>query len=478
MTKKYLISYAQNATPIHGEFFGAMQVFAEVNNAEILVIPGRYKNPTSQFTEKQAASEWWAAELEPYLLGKMGTVRKDGKTVKTKAGKVLRRMHPGRRQLCKNLTVYGDISIQPTATRPLSGFEVYTGESSAIFGHAKRALEVVPTGTRMPRVMWTTTACTVPNYTDSKAGKKGAAHHVLGALVVEVSDDGSFFCRHVTWCRKTGAFIDLNLQYDWEGHQEAPHAFTLTLGDWHSGRVEPGVCAATRRLCELVKPRTVVLHDVLDFSSRNHHAKSLRAKYASRFESVEKEVSAAVADLNYISTWLEDLKVVLARSNHDEHLERWLEEHEDRMDPHNAPYFHALWTRAFIARTKTGSFPNLFELEARRMKVSKRVRFLRRNQSFRVGGVEMAFHGDKGNGGSRGTPRGYAKLGTKTTTGHTHTPGIHDGNYTVGVTAGLDHGYNLLPTTWMNAHCVQYADGKRAIIVLIKDRFSGDDHGE
>jgi hypothetical protein len=478
--KSYIISWAQNATPVHEEFFGAMKVYSEVTGAEILIIPGRYKNPTSQWTKKQAEGEWWDREVEPYLLGKRVAVRdKEGKVLKTDKGATVYRMKPGVKRLCRNLTVHGDISVQPTATRPLSGFEVYTGEASAIFGHPKRALEVVPTGTRMPKVMWTTTACTEPNYTDSKSGKKGEAHHVLGALVVEVTDRGTFFARHVTWDRKSGSFTDLDTRYDWEGHQQAPRALSLTLGDWHSGRVEPGVLEATKRLFAMVRPLHVVMHDVLDFSARNHHDRKVRSIYSTRFESVEHEVKGAAEDLIAVSGWGEgDHETVVTRSNHDEHLERWLEEHSDREDPHNAPYFHFLWNRAFQHRKKHGHFPDLFALEARRFGARKRIRFLRRNESFRLAGVEHGFHGDKGNGGSRGNTRGYARMGTKVSKGHDHTPTIMDGVFSAGVTAGLDHGYNLLPSTWLNAHIVLQADGKRQLIIIIDDMFWGGDRGE
>ena len=63
----------------------------------------------------------------------------------------------------------------------------------------------------------------------------------------------------------------------------------------------------------------------------------------------------------------------------------------------------------------------------------------------------------------------------KVTKGHDHTPCIMDGVYSAGVTAQLDHGYNLLPSTWMNAHVVQYADGKRCIIIIMNGRYSGED---
>lgn len=466
--KRYLITAAQNNTPTHAGFFAAMQSYAKANDAEIVVVPFRYRNATSKWTEKQAENDFWAEELAPYMQGRYGYMR-SGK------GARLRIFKPLRRPLGKNLTLMTDVSIQPTAHNPLSGMEVFAGASNVIFGHAKRALQVVPTGTRQPRVMWTTSACTVANYTDTKAGKRGKEHHVIGALVVEVEDNGIFFARHVS-ANRDGSFTDLAFRYTAEGVSVAPRAASLTLGDYHSGREDEGVLGATERLVELVRPKYILVHDLFDGQARNHHEKSGRARFRARFDTVRVEVTHAVGSLNRVAGWGGgNHKVVVVRSNHDEHLERWAEEFKPNEDPVNVPYWHELRAREFAYQIEHGHFPDLFALEAERLGVSKQVRFLKRNESFRLLGVEGGFHGDFGNGGSRGNTKAYTKLGVKVTKGHDHTPAIMDGVYSVGVTAQLDHGYNKLPSTWMHAHVLLLADGKRQLLIVVDDRTHAGD---
>ncbi len=444
--KSYLITYAQNATPINSRFFSAMQQFCKANKAELVVVPGRYKNATSQWSKKQEDDEWWAAEVTPYLAR-------------------------SRRSLCKNLKVFSDISIQPTAKRPLNGFEGFLGQCSGIFGHPKRALEVVPTGTRTPRIMWSTGACTISNYTPSRAGKQGDHQHVIGALVVEVDKDSCYFARHVT-ATKDGSFTDLGTVYSPHGYSKAPQAMSIVLGDWHAGQEDFEVLDATKALIDQVRPKNIVLHDVLDFGSRNHHNKGSRHRFTGRFDSVEFEVKCATDALKLVASW-GDHTTHVVRSNHDEHFERWLEEHKDCEDPLNAPYYHEMKARDYRNRAVKGEWLNLFESESRRHGVPASVKFLKRNESLRLLDVEHGFHGDKGVSGSRGTPLGYTRLGVKVTTGHTHTPKIADGSFVTGVTAQLDHGYNLLPSTWLNAHVVLHADGKRQLIVIVKGRHKG-----
>ena len=63
--KRFIISWAQNNTPIHEQFFKNMEAYASFIGADIHVIAGRYKNPTSVFEDIE--EEFWADELQPYL---------------------------------------------------------------------------------------------------------------------------------------------------------------------------------------------------------------------------------------------------------------------------------------------------------------------------------------------------------------------------------------------------------------------------
>jgi hypothetical protein len=444
VTRRLICSWAQNATPVPRGFFESMRVYAQHNQSRLAIIKGRYRNPTSIWSEKDEADSWWDPAVAVYLVEE-------------------------REQLCPNLALYADICTQPTAARPLSGFEVFCGPNSGIFGHPKRALECIPTAKRTPRIITTTGACTVPNYTDTKAGKKGHAHHALGALVIEIEDDGTYFLRHVS-ATKDGHFTDLDLVYTPDGVTKAAPALAMSFGDLHVGREEPAVLAATRQAVELLRPRHVFLHDALDFRARNHHERTLRGNYPKANDLVEDEVQATVDAINDIDSWGEHQTNVV-RSNHDAALDRWAEECKPTTDLVNAPYYFGLWHRLFEARKCSGSFPDAFAMEAARMGVRPTVKFLGRNESITLKGVVHGFHGDVGPNGSRGNPNSFARLGVKTVTGHTHTACIRDGNFTAGVKAQLDHGYNLLPSTWVHADVVQYADGKRTLLFYINGKF-------
>ena len=51
--KRYLVTAAQNATPLHDGFWKALQIATTHYEAELLVIPLRYRNPTSRLDDRQ-----------------------------------------------------------------------------------------------------------------------------------------------------------------------------------------------------------------------------------------------------------------------------------------------------------------------------------------------------------------------------------------------------------------------------------------
>ena len=161
-TTRYVITAAQNATPVHEGFLSALRSYCNHNNAELIVIPIRYKNPSSVWTNSQANAETWAPELAPYLYNQ-------------------------RKKLNPNLVLLGDIKTVATAVSPLTGFEGITHGESGILGHTKLQLKTVPSPQNsLPKILTTTGAVTLPNYTDSKAGKLGAFHHSFAACAVDI----------------------------------------------------------------------------------------------------------------------------------------------------------------------------------------------------------------------------------------------------------------------------------------------------
>lgn len=447
--KRLFITSAQNATPVHKAFLASLLVACKALDAQLLVVPIRYKNPTSTWTSNDGANDWWAPEVTPYLCNE-------------------------RKVLGKHLVLLGDVKTVPTAEQPLAGFETMTHSESAILGHPRLQLKTVPVPrNRMPKLLTTTGSVTVRNYTDSKTGKKGDFHHTFGACFVELR--GSKFHLRQINADKDGSFIDLDKCYRVDGVAPAPRALALVMGDTHVDFVDPAVEAATfgaRGMVRTLKPRTLVWHDVLDGYSRNpHHRDNVFNEIAKRGtgrHDVAAEVARAIAFLGKYTP--KGVQSVVVSSNHDEFLARWVRDTDWRRDPDNAKFYLAT-AAAMVDSTRLGvgglEVCEPFAYWVKKNLGSDRVRCLRRDESFEVAGIELGFHGDRGPNGARGSIRNYRGIGPKVVIGHSHSPGIEQGAYQTGTSTRLRLEYNSGPSSWLQTHVVVYANGKRALLSII-----------
>ena len=218
-SKIFIITWAQNDTPVHKQFLENIKKYAKFRKAEIHIILGRYKNPTSVFSDKPY--DVWADEVLPY---------KDA----------------NRHKLHNNLYLLSDVKIQPTATNPLSAMEGFEGLNSIIVGSPKVHFKPVPAfeGYK-PKMMMSTGAVTMKNYTDSKSGKKGEFHHTFGFVIVEIKNDKVFFPRQVT-ATSSGDFVDVIYNVTKDGIYLVDGVDAAILGDMHIGVTCPKTHAEQR----------------------------------------------------------------------------------------------------------------------------------------------------------------------------------------------------------------------------------------
>lgn len=451
--KRYLITAAQNATPVHAAWWRVLQTMTKKLGAELLVIPMRYKNPTSQWSGSQQNAEHWAEEIRPFLWNV-------------------------RHNLNANLTVLADLKIQPTASSPLTGAEAVSLDSSGIIGHTKLQLRSIPTASgRMAKLLTTTGACTVSNYTDSRAGRIGEFHHSLSAILVEV-DGKRFHLRPVHFDAKTKSCTDLDVRYTEKGTGAAPRPLALVMGDTHVDAICPLVERATfgkGGMVETLRPQHLIWHDLLDSYSVNPHhfgnPFNAVAKRQSGADDARAEVQRAIEFVRKRTT--EDMASVVVGSNHNDMLRRWVVSNDWKRDPVNAE-FYLETALAMVRGTKmTGKgteYPDPFAHWFKQAGVPNS-RVLDPDESFMLAGVELGMHGDQGPNGSRGSIRNLRRIGVKSIVGHSHSPGIDEGCYQAGTSTRLQLEYNHGASSWLNANVLEHADGKRQHLFIIEGKW-------
>jgi len=447
----FVVTCAQNATPRHKEFYAALEAYCNARSAELFVIPTRYKNPTSRWTQSQEGEEVWDVPT--------------GHLLNTRV------------RLNKHIEVLGDIKTQPTAINPLTGFEAITAGESGILGHTKLQLRTIATPQgRLPKILTTTGACTVPNYTDSKAGKLGEFHHTLGAAVVEVRG-GLFHLRQLNADKISGCFYDLDTYYTPKGPDTAPvPALSLTMGDTHVWAVDPVVERATDEMIKVLRPTWLVWHDLCDGYSVNHHAEHNPFVGIERTAVGKADVRQEVLDaLRYVEDRSKGSATsVIVPSNHNDFLQRWLHDTDwRRHDPANRLFY--LETALAMARLAdagkgyTAERLNAFIYWAKQyFEGNKNVKVLDYDESCMIGEIEHGLHGHQGPDGARGNLRNLRRIGVKTNTGHAHSPAIDEGAYRAGTSTRLRLGYNSGPSSWLNSHILTYPNSKRTLLNIIE----------
>jgi hypothetical protein len=448
--KRFIITYAQNATKIHEKFFNNIKAYADFINADIHVIAGRYKNPTSVWSEKQETDEWWDNNLLPYL-------------------------DANRHDIHKYVSILSDVKIQPTAVNPMTGMQGLSGVNSCVFGSPKVQLEMIPVleGNK-PKMMVTTGAVTLKNYTDSKAGKKGEFHHTFGFVIVEIKDNSTFFIRQVTADDKSGAFSDLIYRVENNEVSRINTIEGIVLGDLHCGHHDDLVLTRTEKFLYHIKPKHVILHDVFDGDSINHHTmKDPFIQYGKEVNGTN-DLGAELDKMMIILGRFKDFEnVVIVRSNHDDFLDRWLKNEDWKKQPtfKNAPLYMELSSKLLKQHAKfnndvKGVIPDIIN--------DKYPNFitLGRSSSYKIKGFECGLHGDIASNGSRGSVENFRKLNTKMIVGHSHSPSRKDGFISVGTSTKLRVGYNVGPSSWLQSHVIIHTDGRAQHINFINGEFT------
>ena len=450
---KFIITSAQNATPRHDDFVKTLEVMAnEVNAAEIFAVPIRYKNPTSKWEPSRENAEWWDLP-DAYMCNQ-------------------------RKRLHKNLVLVGDLKVQATSSDPLRGLEAYTHSESGIFGHTKVQSRTVPVPAgRFPKIITTTGACTVQNYSDTRLGKLGEFHHTLGAIIVEL-DGPRFHIRRVNASKKTGEFIDLRKHYTTKGVKRSERYKAVVMGDTHRDFIDKGVEIATfgkGGIVEELQPEFLVWHDLDDNYAVNPHHKGPWSATAKRMHDRHRPKDELIRACEFVSANTpKGTKSVIVFSNHNEFLARWIADTDWRglHDQKNNDFYleTARYMNGSLRLDGTGThYDDPFNYWARRLLPENVAVVLDIDQEFMIGGIDCGQHGHLGPNGSRGSLRNLRRIGTKVIIGHGHGPGEDEGGMQVGTSTPRKAEYTHGPGGWMNTHGTINSLDKRTLLNIIDD---------
>jgi hypothetical protein len=457
--RRWILTSAQNNTKVNKKVWAALTALAKYYKAEILCASYSYntnaygpmavKNKTFKGIEQKL---WYDPLVLPLL-------EKSDQNM----------------ELAPGLIWCGRMNTIPTAVRPLSGFETYTGRKSGIFPHAKLSMESVASGkAEATKFNYTTGTITQINYIQKKAGLRAEHHHSYGGLLVEVDSAGRWFVRQLV-SDQVGTIYDLNVMVkDGEVIVGTPIE-AITWGDVHVAQLDPRVrdmAWATGGMLDVLKPKYQFMHDLLDFRSRNHHDRRDPHK---QFQLAMYGEDKVAQEVERVAQFLQEssrswCKTVVVDSNHDNALLRWLKDTDWRTDPVNAKFYLSAQLYV-IGQIEAAESHHVVEWAVQQSDPQCDAQFLRQDESFVIcrsqdEGIECGMHGHLGPNGVKGTPLALSKMGRRANIGHSHSACIIDGVYVAGVSGSLDMGYNVGPSSWSHSHIVTYPNGSRAIVTM------------
>lgn len=466
--KRYILTSVQNNTHLHPGFNNLLayrQWLDDLPTGSCEMLIGTYSYQLSAYGPKAvkrgsyhggADELWYAPEVTPFICDESV-------------------------ELAPGLVWCGEQNILPTARHPLTAFEDYNGRQSNIVPHAKIALEsVAAMADEAAKFNYSTGTVTQLNYIQKRAGILAEQKHAYGALLVEVDTGGNWWVRQLH-IDADDAVMDVGPAgyrgvYVQAGQVRADEVTEgIYWGDAHAAEMDLWV----RRLSwgeggmlDTLRPSHQFVGDIFSMRSRSpHEVKDFHRTYQKHVdgeETVEEEMQLTADLLSEVARdWCE---TVVVPSNHDRHLERWLNETDFRKDPVNAKFFLELQWQVLDAMDRGDKDFSVLEWALRRAGAPATARFLALDESFIVAGVENGLHGDLGPNGSRGSTRALTKLGRPVNKGHDHTAAIRDQVYSAGACA-MDFPYSKGPHSHSISHIVTYRNETRSIVTMWDGRW-------
>lgn len=450
--KRFIVTTAVGDCKANMSFLKAIDTYCEHMNAKIVIMP--CESTTNSFENETALFDPIFNDPK-YLF-----VTRDEK-------------------LNENLKLCS-IQVSANQIKATTGLSRLGTSGSYIFASPKQFLDYKPSGHTKGKnySIMTTGACTEKSYFNNKFVSKRLSYiadhdHTIGAIIVEIVDDKQFHFRQVQ-ADENGNFIDLGVEYRSDGTVVTDIPMNIVFGDIHAINIDCDAFDSFLHDFKNFHIKEVFLHDLFDGNSVNHHISTIEEKtkrYYLGKESLNHELISTYGILEDINSELAPEKIFVVKSNHDEFLTRYLSEGRYVSDPTNHYLSLKIATalfeekdvlqHAFEVVSQYNSFPMYLD----------NVCFLNRNHSYKISGIQMAAHGDKGVNGAKPSLNGLEEVYGDCVVAHNHTPAIQRGVFRVGTMSKLDQGYNVGPNSWAHTNCIVYDNGQRQLVNFVNNTY-------
>ena len=369
-------------------------------------------------------------------------------------------------KLNNNLKLH-DTQILASQINPLTGFnKKLHRDYSYILPSPKIRYLSIPNTSKYPRFLATTGALTHGNYKQHIAqGRKAELEHEYGFAFVKIKNS-RLYDYHPVMALKNGNFNYFRELYR-NGKVEDQQPEALVLGDIHVGDTCPKAFAKAVQQIKELRPKRVVLHDLFNGHSINHHERSNNLSKAQMWKHkmhvLEEEVEQCLAVLAKLAYQFPEVQFLVAESNHDLFMSHYICHENFLLDGQNSVFS----CQMFVEQSKGKKQPILQTAMELVGKIPHNVRFLNEDEEYRVKGVGLDYHGHRGMNGARGTSQSFSNNNLVMITAHEHSPKIHPNGMVVGTLTKLKLNYTKGASSWMHANGLLYQSGKYTLVTII-----------
>lgn len=365
-----------------------------------------------------------------------------------------------------------DFRLHPAQVIGITGLKRFGQKDfSLLVAHTKQAMEAVPVATgSFPHLVYTTGCITKQYYNSNRIGRIAEQDETYGGLIVEVVDKNIFHIRDFQF-DADGGFVDLGIRYSAEGAEEI--GSVIVMGDIHITDTDPLAEKASNEQIAFLKPKKAFYHDLFSGNTINHHVEHSISKQTRIRESqgnLKQELDAVVSWLRSAAQNFAGMEINIVASNHNEWLDKWLEQGLYVKSPEN--HRIGLQLAPFVLDGKNPLeeyFRKSFALDE---PIPSNVRFLRRSDSVKRHGFELALHGDKSHSGRFGSVLALEESFGKCIVGHHHSPKIFRGIRIVGTMTKLNLDYTEgYGSSWLHTNCVLYDNGTTQMLTAINGKW-------
>ena len=432
--KKYIISSIVAGSKVNKNFLNALLRFCMFNKAQLILAPIKGVNKETTF-DREIIENFGKYFATDYTFN-------------------------------SNLKLV-NIFATANTNNPLHRIKEFCNKkNSIILGSCKQRMEIIPSLKKdKTHIAYTTGTVSEPEFKQNINGILNDESKKTGALVVEIIDDKFFNIRNVEWI--DDSFVDLNRRYFYD-RIEKTQAEAIVAGDLHiSGDEDNIALGALKEQIKFLGAKKIIVHDIASHNSINHHEKNNLVCSSLNVISLEEEHKYIS---NWLNNWVKDLKdveIISVESNHNEWLKQYLSDRNtwiyDRMNTH---YANSLFGELLDKKDP-------LEIAIRKnLDLNVKIKFLKRTDTYKIGGYELSMHGDKCSGIGKATLKQLKNSVGNLVCGHSHSPKIYDGSYQVGTNTKIPLNYaEGTANNWIHANCSIYNTGHAQMLMSFNGKW-------